>query len=383
MHKLAIVTTHPVQYNAPLFKELAKRGNLQVRVFYTWGEGCMKDKYDPGFGKVISWDIPLLDGYPFEWVENRSKNPGSHHFFGIDNPRIIDQINAFQPQTLLIFGWNFKSHLKLLRHFKNKVQILFRGDSTLLDRHRSLKSAVRKIFLRWVYTHVDKALYVGQENKKYYLAHGLKESQLVFAPHAIENSRFNCTKEYVEKAMQLRLDLGIAPDGIVFLFAGKLEPKKNPGILLKAFKNLDCAHVHLVYVGNGLLESKLRQEAACCKQVHFLDFQNQSLMPVVYRAADVVVLPSAGPGETWGLAVNEAMAAGKAVIVSNRCGCAADLVQSGMNGYIFNFDSADDLSQALAELTTKEKCAEYGRASKKLIQNFSYERICEAIEMNV
>ena len=81
--KLAIVTTHPIQYNAPVFQRLSKRGNISIRVFYTWGEQVMKSKFDPGFGKIVSWDIPLLEGYGFEFVFNKAKHPGSNHFFGI------------------------------------------------------------------------------------------------------------------------------------------------------------------------------------------------------------------------------------------------------------------------------------------------------------
>lgn len=81
--KLAIISSHPIQYNAPLFKLLTQRGNLSVKVFYTWGKQSIEPKYDPGFGKTIQWDIPLLDGYNYEFLENISKAPGSSHFNGI------------------------------------------------------------------------------------------------------------------------------------------------------------------------------------------------------------------------------------------------------------------------------------------------------------
>ncbi len=89
MKRLAIITTHPIQYNAPLFKLLSKRNNISIKVFYTWGEAVLQKKYDPGFGKTIEWDIPLLEGYEYTFVENTAKKPGSHHFSGIDNPRLI------------------------------------------------------------------------------------------------------------------------------------------------------------------------------------------------------------------------------------------------------------------------------------------------------
>ena len=72
MKRLAIVTTHPIQYNAPLFKLIQERGNIQIKVFYTWGKTALKNKFDPGFGKYISWDIPLLDGYEYSFEKNIS-----------------------------------------------------------------------------------------------------------------------------------------------------------------------------------------------------------------------------------------------------------------------------------------------------------------------
>ena len=74
MKRLAIVTTHPIQYNAPLFKLIQERGNIQIKVFYTWGKTALKNKFDPGFGKYISWDIPLLDGYEYSFEKNISAN---------------------------------------------------------------------------------------------------------------------------------------------------------------------------------------------------------------------------------------------------------------------------------------------------------------------
>ena len=168
MKRLAIVTTHPIQYNAPLFELLSQRKKITIKVFYTWGETVIEKKYDPGFGKVIEWDIPLLDGYDYEFAENIANDKGSHHFKGIDNPHIIEAIEQFKPDAVLVYGWSFKSHLKIMRHFKNKVPVLFRGDSTLLDERGLLSSLKRNLFLRWVYRHVDVALYVGKNNFDYF-----------------------------------------------------------------------------------------------------------------------------------------------------------------------------------------------------------------------
>src|SRR5438045_1949675 len=111
--RLAIISTHPIQYNAPWFALLAKSPGITLKVFYTWGQLESKDKFDPGFGKNISWDVPLLEEYDFTFSTNISKQPGTHHFRGIINPTLVNEIEEFQPGALLVFGWAFVSHLKI------------------------------------------------------------------------------------------------------------------------------------------------------------------------------------------------------------------------------------------------------------------------------
>src|SRR5258705_3082651 len=121
--KLAIITTHPIQYNAPLYQLLARRNNIGVKVFYTWGESVLEAKYDPGFKKEIKWDIPLLEGYEYEFLENCAVDKGSHQFKGIDNPGLIKAIQSYKADAILLYGWSYKSHLRLMRHFHKKVPI--------------------------------------------------------------------------------------------------------------------------------------------------------------------------------------------------------------------------------------------------------------------
>ncbi|HVS90624.1 MAG TPA: glycosyltransferase family 4 protein [Mucilaginibacter sp.] len=376
--RLAIVTTHPIQYYAPIFKLLHERGNIDIMVFYTWGEQS-KQKYDPGFDTTIRWDIPLLEGYAFTWVKNTSTDPGTHHFSGIVNPELIGQVQEWGAEAVLVFGWAWQSHLKVMRFFKGRIPVYFRGDSTLLDERPGLKNLVRSIYLKWVYRHVDHAFYTGSNNQAYFKKYGLTDDQLSFAPHAVDNERFSADRR--DEMLQLRHKLGIADDDILVLFAGKLESKKSPQLLLDAFLQLDKKGVHLLFTGNGVLEPQLKAAAVEASGVHFMSFQNQSMMPVIYQASDLFCLPSKGPGETWGLAVNEAMACGKAVLVSDAVGCAADLVKNGINGAIFKHENKEELAAHLDALTQSAKqLSELGKNSANIIRNWNFRSIAEAIE---
>lgn len=371
--KLAIISTHPIQYYAPVFQLLAKKMN--IKVFYTAGNSSLK-KYDVGFKQKIEWDIPLLEGYEYEFLENSAKDKGSHHFKGIVNPNAIAQIKNYEPDAILIYGWAYSSHLKIIRHFKNKIPVYFRGDSNLLNQKSSLKNLFRSLFLTWVYKYIDAAFYVGTANKAYFKKYGLRDEQLIFAPHAIDNKRFGEFRH--EEALKLRAQLGIKEEEILILFAGKLEPVKNPKLLLSAFKKLHLTNVHLLFVGNGELERELKIEAENLKEkIHFLDFQNQTQMPTIYQACDLFCLPS--NSETWGLAVNEAMASGKPVLASDKVGCAVDLVNT-KTGSMFKHGDLTDLVQKLIALTQdKSELKKMGENSLKYIQNWGFEEQVNAI----
>ena len=380
MKKLAILTTHPIQYYAPVFTLLHQRQRIDVKVFYTLGN-LKEANYDPGFGKTFTWDIPLLSGYPYDLLDNTASNPGTRNFNGIVNPDLTDKINEWNPDAILIYGWAHQSHLKALRYYKNRIPVYFRGDSTTLIKQKGINRYLKYIFLRWVYSHVDHAFYVGKNNKSYFEKYGLKDEQLSFAPHATDNDRFN--KDHFVEAMELRSGLNITNDEILILFAGKFEPVKNVGLLLSSFINLNRKDAHLLLVGNGINEDELKlqaQSSGLNNNIHFMDFQNQTYMPVLYHAADLFCLPS--KSETWGLAVNEAMACGKPVLVSDKVGSAADLVYQEKNGAVFKAGALSGLSESLNRLlsTGRNGLHSMGECSREIIENWNFETQVKAIE---
>ena len=338
MKRLAILSTHPIQYNAPLFQMLAQEASIDLKVFYS--KKTEQVRFDKDFGQEVTWDVPLTEGYLNESFDAKEKAGRNH---------LMASIESFNPSALLIYGWNFDGHLAAMRHFHGSVPVWFRGDSTLLDPLPFWKRTLRKMTLNWVYSFVDRAFYVGQANKRYFLRCGLKEDQLTYAPHAVDNEFFmKDDEERREEALQIRKDLGIGAEARVFLFAGKLEAKKQPIELAEAFASLQ-SQAHLIYVGSGMLEDELKERFDSNSNIHFVGFQNQSKMPIWYRVADVFCLPSRGPGETWGLAVNEALACGRRVIVSNRVGCAEDLVKGKSHGAVFRWNNTQSLHNALED----------------------------------
>jgi glycosyltransferase involved in cell wall biosynthesis len=380
--RVAIISTHPIQYYAPFFRTLAERANVDIHVFYGW-KGGVKESYDPGFDSDVQWDIPLLEGYPYTFVPNESSDPGTHHFRGLVNPELVPAVEDWDPDAILVYGWNYQAHLRAISALSGEVPVLFRGDSTLLGESPGLRRFARRLFLRWVYRFVDAALYVGTHSREYFCAHGLSDSELAWVPHAIDNKRFaDPHGEHAERARAWRSELGIEPDEVVAVFAGKLEPVKNPFLLLRAVAEV-AGSVHVVFAGSGALEDDLRREAETVPHAHLIGFQNQSLMPAVYRLGDILVLPSRH--ETWGLAVNEAMACGRPAIVSDQVGCAPDLITPGETGFVFESENIGELKALLADIATqRDQLANMGqRAHSQITEDWSIEAEAERFESAV
>ena len=381
--RLAIVATHPVQYNAPWFRMLAQNADLEVKVFYTWTDGSSAIK-DPGFGRQITWDVPLTEGYDFQLVPPSSEVV-SRLFRNMDSPGLIDAVNEFQPTAVLVVGWNFRSHLRALRYFHGRVPVLFRGDSTLLDKRPGPKALLRSILLRWVLSSVDYALSVGTNNAAYFRHHGLTHNQIVDVPHAIDNARFQgIGADYDTQAASLRQELGFSDSNTVLLFAGKFEHKKRPDRLVELFKDAraDRPDLRLLMVGNGVMEEQLKQMASVCAAIQFLPFQNQNQIPVIYRVGDITVLPSEY-NETWGLALNESMASGRTVMATAKCGATVDLIKPGITGFIFPDTNIHTSLQThmLRDLPNREELLEMGAVCQTFIStNWTYDVVVSAIQ---
>lgn len=374
--RLAVVVSHPIQYYAPWFAQLAATPELQLMVFHLWDFG-VAERHDPGFGQHLRWDLPLLEGYPSRFVPNVSADPGTHHFSGLDNPGLVRELLAWQPDAVLLFGYAYRSHLRLLLDPRLwRVPILLRGDSNDLARARGVSPALAALLRRLLFRRFAAALAVGQANAAYLNASGIPAWRTFRAPHAVDNARFQAAAPAAEQqARAWRAELGIDSDAPVVLFAGKFEAKKRPLDLLNAFAALHHPTAVLVLLGAGALEPELRRRAAelAPGRVRLVGFQNQAAMPRAYALGDVLVLPSHGNGETWGLALNEAMNLARPVIASSHVGGAPDLVIPGRTGWLFPAGDVAALQRCLADaLADPHRLRAMGQAARDHVEQFSY-----------
>jgi len=378
--RLAVITTHPIQYYAPWFRVLAREPGIELRVFYLWDFG-MRATREPEFGIDFQWDLDLLDGYAHEFVPNTAKSPGTSHFGGLRNPGLKNAVARWRPDAVLLIGYNHASMLDfILRWRTRRAPLLFRGDSHRLGAGaRGPKERLRRFLLSAIFRRFAGFLAVGQANADYFRWHGVSDAKIFFAPHAVDNDRFRAGAQAADRG-KLRASLGIGPDTVMFLFAGKLVDKKRPGDLLEAFIRMRDADAALVFAGEGPLRGELEQRAASAGvPARFIGFQNQTALPSIYAAADALVLPSMGRWETWGLVVNEAMACGVPCIVSADTGCARDLIRPGETGWVFPAGDVEALEICLREAAgDSARRSSFGRNAAKLVgENYNYQRACE------
>jgi glycosyltransferase involved in cell wall biosynthesis len=381
--RVAIVATHPIQYYAPWFRWIASNSSLEIKVFYLWNFGTVTRR-DPGFAQEIMWDVPLLDGYDYEFVPNVSPNPGTRHFFGLQNPELLRRLKNFFPNCALLIGYNYAALLKLIimpEKYRG-FPLMMRGDSHRLHSATSVADSIRRAIISQLFRRFSAMLYVGGANHDYFRMHGVPERKLFFSPHAVDNTRFQAEPERVQaEARAWRRQLGIPDDDLLILFAGKLERKKRPLDLLAAFKAVGLRDVSLLFVGAGEQENQLRQAAAGQSRVFFAPFQNQSEMPRTYAACALFVLPSFGAKETWGLAINEALCLKRPVIVSDHVGCSRDLVEQGKSGLIFHAGDVDALTSSLRDaLSDRERLIRWGKAGNGIVARFDYANATAGLE---
>jgi glycosyltransferase involved in cell wall biosynthesis len=380
--RLAVLASHPIQYQVPLFRALAARPEINLSVLFCSNAGVEAYR-DRGFGREVKWDIPLLGGYCSVFLRNISFTPDPSRFWGLVNPTIIRFLRRGQVDAVLIHGWaSFTNWLAMLTAFARGIPVLLRGETHLLGELPRWKTVLKRALLTRVFRRITAFLAIGQCNRDFYYAYGVPKEQIFHVPYAVDNcSLFARAIDPSLRACELKRTLGISADLPVILFVGKLLPKKGPADLLEAFGRVTKrTQAALLYVGDGPLRAEL--EAAVRRLVHpnvaFVGFRNQSELPRFYAMADIFVVPSRF--EPWGLVLNEAMCFGLPIVASDRVGASRDLIRDGENGFIFPAGDVAILEGHLERLLTDGVLrSRMGHASRRMVRDWSFEQDVEGI----
>jgi glycosyltransferase involved in cell wall biosynthesis len=368
--RLAIFVTHPVQYHVPIWRGLACTPGLEVEVFY-FSDHSVRGGLDTGFGRNVSWDVPMLEGYSHTFVSRDAD---------LSRP---DEVTLVEPEILLgdggfthvlIHGYTHGFEKQVLEAAsKLGLRSIVRGEFADAGRNRNiLKRTARDIYLRRFYARTDALCYVGTEARRHLSRFVSDESRLFFSPYSVDTELFERQKAMFEPGSSRRAS-GVAEDSFVFLFSGKLIPRKEPLLLIEALGRLPREmNVELLVVGDGPLKDAVvdRGNAVLGSRFHFRGFVNQRNLGGCFRASNALVLPS--NYEAWGLVANEAMQFGLPVVLSDRVNSHEDLVVPSRTGYVFRSGDVNSLAEALSLLCSDPaKAATMGAKAAEHVQRFS------------
>jgi glycosyltransferase involved in cell wall biosynthesis len=378
---LRIFTSHPVQYQAPLFRELVESG-LKIEVGYYHQGAAGRVARDAEFGIEFKWDIDLLSGYPYRIFLAQQANYKANEQIKL-TPQIVSWVLRNRKTPILFVGWFVEIVWFIwLLCVMARIPTMVLCETTPISFSATPKPRWRESLLRWLLQHTKACLFIGKRNRAFLSKMGVPDERLFYTPYSIDNQRFETEFALLlPRRSELCYQHGLDSELPTFLFCGKLISKKRPLQLLEAYLEAGLQEkAQLLFVGNGVLlqELRLRAKEAGAKNVHFLGFFNQTQMPLAYVLGEVLCLIS-DETETWGLVVNEALACGRPVLVSDKVGCAPDLVKS-QNGWVVPLDDHQALTKTL--LSAYERRAEWstvGREGQKLVGRHTFAAMLEGI----
>jgi glycosyltransferase involved in cell wall biosynthesis len=401
---LIVVTTHPIQYQIPIWQTLAADGRIPFEVWYITRHG-VEVSPDQEFGTSFRWDIDALSGYPHQFLEStQGAVPWDFRKCRLDES-LRDRLRRVGARAVWIQGWQVAAYWQAAWEAKAAgIELWLRGESNDLTPTPRWKRPLKRIVLGQLFSRVDRFLYIGSANKRLYRSFGIPESRLHPAPYAVDNQRFARQANALRpQRWELRRRWGIADDVFCVLFCGKFIEKKRPMDVVEAARLLRSEgrlpNIHLLFAGSGELGGALRH---ACTVVHdaeretrklpwseesfsardgapaasFAGFLNQTEISRAYVAADCLVLPSEHD-ETWGLVVNEALASGTPAIASTSCGCTEDLLPSTSGRRSFVAGDVRAIAGALLTVRGADACAS---GSMEVLAKYDFSKTVETVQ---
>lgn len=365
--KFSAVISHPIQHFSPVFRELATRPGVEVRIFYICDHGLTETR-DAGFGKTFAWDIPLTDGYDYE-ILNPGLDMGKASFSIMDSPQLVDKLEKFRPDLIWLHGYGYRTCWRALRWANRHSHTVFFGDSELLHQRSLVKKIMKKLVLPRFFKRCDALLVSGENNQDYYRHYGVPDNKMYRTPMPVDLHRFDVeeSQKHIWRK-EIRNKFGIRDEELVILFSGKLQDYKRPVDLVEALSLTNLNNTHLLFIGDGPLKNDLENKAEelnLTKQVHLAGFVNQGDIPKYLSAGDIMAMTS--EKEPYGLAITESLPFGLPIIASDKIGCVGEtsVARPNQNTLVYPVGVVKALSECINRLVENKSLRErFGQESK-------------------
>lgn len=362
--RLVILTEIISPYRIPLFNALAQNPNVEPHVIFL-------AENDPGLRQWRVYKDEIT--FSYEVLPSRRFRFGSRSV--LLNRGLSRALKAALPDAILCGGYNYVASWQLLLWAKlERVPLLLWSESHKdeLRESRALVEFLKDEFLQSCAGFVVP----GRVAREYLLSRRVRDEIIFTAHNAVDNVLFSAaTLQARKNATALRRELSL-PDRY-FLFVGRLVREKGVFELLAAYAKLDRQlrdQFGLVFAGDGECRSELEEQAARIVPgtVRFAGFVHREQLPAYYALAEMLILPTYS--DTWGLVVNEAMACGLPIVLSEVAGCAPDLVEENWNGLLVRPQDESSLAAAMERLAKQpDTCAIMSKNSLQRISLYSAE----------
>ena len=333
-HRVLIVSEIPTPYRLPLYAQLAARPELEVEVAF-----C--SRFEPHRPWQLGED--LLAQVPHRFLRGVAPavRTRTGTFVYEINPGAIPLLARSNHDAVVVGGYSvFAEQVAIAIARMRRIPYLLHSESTLAAPRPAIVRAAKRALVRPAIAGAGAGLAVGTEAARYLEHYGLPAERIRIVPNTIDVREYGRKADDARRnAAEIRAARGL-PDRFV-LFAGRLVEDKGILDLVAAWRMLAPSGVSLLVAGEGLLSAELAREPGLVT----LGFVQPDDLIELYALAEWTVLPSRR--EPWGVVVNEALASGCPVIVSDRVGAAADLVENGVNGHIVPARDPGRLASAL------------------------------------
>jgi len=356
--RFAAVISHPIQHYSPVFRALAQVPNLAVKVFYFCDHG-VRESFDAGFGQSFKWDVPLLDGYEYEFLRP-GYSPANFAFRAVDSPELTRRLDAYRPHALWVHGYGQGICWRAVKWARrNGAAAIYFGDSELVHDRSWLARAVKRAVLPWFFRQCDAFITIGDNNERYYRHYGVPDRKFSRGACPVDIPRFARIREEMTAGARnaLRQGLGLPESAFVVALSGKLEPWKRPLDLAEALVRLQGGRrpIYGLYIGDGPLRGELEsrtRQLGIASQIVITGFINQLEMPRLLLAADALAVTS--ERDAHPLSVTESLALGHPIIASDRVGCVGvtDTARPNENALVYPCGDTGALAQAIDALAT-------------------------------
>lgn len=319
--KILILSVYPAPYRVDLINRFSDTYNLDV--FFESATGDQRDS---------------------EWFRQ-----GKYHTLDSkDGLREYQRINILSYGLVIIYDYASKEGIKLISRCKrHKIPYIINCDGVMMEKHGNF---VRDVIKRYLIKGAAGYFASGENARQYFLKYGADESKIFIHTFSeLEDEDILKNPLSGEQKLQLREKLNLPKDNKIAIAVGRFIPLKRYDALIKVWKDMPDDYT-LLLIGGGIEEGNYRKIISdnSINNIIISDFLSKEKLVDYYKAADIFVHPTSY--DVWGLVVNEAMACGLPVVVSDRCIAGLELIRNGENGYQIPMGNDAEMCQRVVDI---------------------------------